>query len=292
MNTAARQPSINLQIVPDRVPPADKNQQFTPGYIADFARSVFGCGIELDPTSSPIANEVIQADRIYTEEQDALAQDWTADTLWFNPPYGVGLIGPMIAKFLEELPKIGQAIVLVNSSTNVEWYQALIRHQSRMLMPAHRIQFWTAEGLPSDPASREAYQAKPKGNNRFCQTIFYFGPNVDRFDTLAADLGVSLATAKPTPEADSIDTLTRALKNVSVSKANRLIAEGVAGGSIVSCARSSGNTRQSVHVTGGKRKYVPVKAVDALKADVDRGRQLDKLRRAIDLIEQIETLIN
>jgi hypothetical protein len=94
------------------------------------------------------------------------------------------------------------------------------------------------------------------------------------------------------PEADSVETLTNRLKNVCVSKANRLIAEGVAGGSIVSCARSSGNTRQSVHVTGGKRKYVPVRSVAALQADVDRGRQLDKLQRAIVLIEQIETLIN
>jgi hypothetical protein len=93
------------------------------------------------------------------------------------------------------------------------------------------------------------------------------------------------------PETDSIETLTRALKNVSVSKINRLIAEGVAGGSIVSCARSSGNTRQSVHVTGSKRRYVPVRSVAALQADVDRGRQLDKLQRAIELIAQIEDLI-
>lgn len=137
---------------------------------------------------------MIQADRFFTEEQNGLAQDWTADTLFFNPPYGAGLIGPMIAKFLEELPRINQSIVLVNSSTNVEWYQALVRCKDRMLLPGHRIQFWTAEGLPTDPASREAYQTKPKGNNRFAQTLFYFGPNVDRFDALAADLGVSLKT--------------------------------------------------------------------------------------------------
>lgn len=197
MNTAARQ-SQSLDIFPtspakfrkSRTAPSNKNQQFTPRWVADFARNVFGAAIALDPTSSPIANESIAAAKIYTIDDDALTQSWQAETLFFNPPYGAGLIGPMIAKFLEELPGIGQAIVLVNSSTCAKWYQELCRACDRMLLPSRRINFWTAEGCPDSESEREAYQTNPPGGNQYDQTLFYFGPNTRAFEQYGASIGV------------------------------------------------------------------------------------------------------
>jgi hypothetical protein len=295
MNITARQTTlIQFPKPADRVPPSDKNQQFTPGYIADFARSVFGRGIELDPTSSVIANEVIKADRIYTEADDALTQDWQTSTLFFNPPYGAGLIGPMIDKFLDELDKIDQAIVLVNSSTNVGWYQALVAQCDRLLLPDHRIQFWTAEGRPEDESQRAIYQQNPPGNNRYAQTIFYFGHNADLFDAECGPIGKSLSAPKPITEVDSIETHIKKAKNMCVLKIEDLVSQGAAFGCMVSSDRSSGKSRQHYFCAAGsnKLKYVPVKAVQAMQADVDRGKQMEKMQRAIDLIEQIETLIN
>ena len=172
-----------------RVAPNDKNQQFTPTPIVNFARDVFGQPIELDPTSSAIANEVVKAKRYFTIEDDALTQDWTASTLWFNPPYGRGLIKPMIEKFIAELPKIKQAMVLVNSSTCSTWYQSLARNASAILHTDRRIQFWSAEGLPEDEDDRAEYQANPKGSNEYDQTLFYFGFRSDLFARLGSEFG-------------------------------------------------------------------------------------------------------
>ena len=175
-----------------RTAPDDKNQQFTPRPIAQFACAVFGEQIDLDPTSSIIANEAICARRIYTIEDDALVQSWEAPTLFLNPPYGAGVIGPMIDKFLKELPGIGQAIVLVNSSTSTGWYQSLLQRCDRCLFPSRRINFWTAEGCPEDQANRLIYQTTPPGGNRYDQSLFYFGRNVEAFDHHGREIGTTM----------------------------------------------------------------------------------------------------
>lgn len=63
------------------------NEHYTDPGLLDRARQVLG-RIELDPASSPTANQLVQADRIYTQSDDGLAQDWTAKTVWLNPPGG------------------------------------------------------------------------------------------------------------------------------------------------------------------------------------------------------------
>ena len=171
-----------IKTVVDRVAPSNKNEQFTPTWIAHFARAVFGESIELDPTSSTIANEAIQAERIYTAEDNALIRSWEAKTLFFNPPYGRGLIKPMIDKFIEELPNIDQAIVLVNSTTTTKAYQSLLGSCDRFLLPSARINFWNTETAPIEGAARRRYQNKPAGGNQYDSTLFYFGDRVEAFE--------------------------------------------------------------------------------------------------------------
>jgi hypothetical protein len=221
MNTAASQGQLFAlgSSRKYRTAPNDKNQQFSPRWIADFARTVFGGSIALDPASSPIANEAIAAAKIYTIADDALSQSWEVGTLFFNPPYGAGLIGPMIAKFLEELPGIDQAIVLVNSSTCAGWYQSLLQQCDRFLLPKRRISFWTAEGCPAGEDDRAEYQTNPPGGNRFDQTLFYFGPNVRAFEEYGGPIGMVCApisfsvpptfpVPKNSPKPFNSDTLT------------------------------------------------------------------------------------
>jgi DNA N-6-adenine-methyltransferase (Dam) len=308
MNIAARQPDLfpvsNISTISKsrkfRTAPTDKNQQFTPRWVADFAVGVFGQSIDLDPTSSPIANESIRAQRIYTAQDNALTQSWQSDTLFFNPPYGAGLIGPMIDKFLEELPGIGQAIVLVNSSTCARWYQSLLQAADRVLLPRRRINFWTAEGCPIDD-TREQYQTTPPGGNQYDQSLFYFGRNTGEFERLGASIGTVYAQPNQThiETADPIcgwgeETHIDLQIYMCVSELNQLQSQGVARGTLTTAARSSGTTRQSYFYPagGGKPVYVPVSAVAAMAADIARGDRVAKLEKAIALLEQAGQLLS
>lgn len=60
---------------------------FTPARYVEAARALLG-GIELDPASCATANRTVRARRFYTEQDDALRLgcDWTAETLFLNPP--------------------------------------------------------------------------------------------------------------------------------------------------------------------------------------------------------------
>jgi DNA N-6-adenine-methyltransferase (Dam) len=151
------------------------NEKYTPTKWRDFAEQVFQASIELDPASCAEANEVIQAARFFTISDNALIRSWQAKTLWLNPPYSYPEIDQFSKKLIEELPRIEQAIVLVNSCTEAAWYQAMKRSCAAMLFPRGRINFWEAGGDPTNP----------KGRNEYRQTLFYFGPNPDRFWYLA-----------------------------------------------------------------------------------------------------------
>lgn len=57
----------------------------TPLPIIHSAKTVLG-SIELDPASDPEINRLVEAQRIYTIQDDGFRQPWEAHTLWLNPP--------------------------------------------------------------------------------------------------------------------------------------------------------------------------------------------------------------
>ncbi len=67
-------------------------EHYTPAWIADGVQHVFGKRPELDPASCTLANETIQAQRIFTCEKapsievDGLKAKWNASTVFCNPP--------------------------------------------------------------------------------------------------------------------------------------------------------------------------------------------------------------
>ena len=61
----------------------------TPADWVEMSRAALGGRIELDPMSEPIFNEVVRAERIFTEQDDGLTQPWNASTVFINPHGGL-----------------------------------------------------------------------------------------------------------------------------------------------------------------------------------------------------------
>ncbi len=61
----------------------------TPPEWVEMSRVALGGHIELDPMSERIFNQVVRADRIFTEEDDCFKKSWKCRTLFINPHGGL-----------------------------------------------------------------------------------------------------------------------------------------------------------------------------------------------------------
>lgn len=64
-----------------------------------------------------------QLDRYYTRDDDGLAQDWTGERVWCNPPYSH--IEPWIRKALDRQAEL-VVLLLPANRTEQKWWQNLI----------------------------------------------------------------------------------------------------------------------------------------------------------------------
>ena len=142
-----------------------ENEWYTPECYIESARLVMG-NIDLDPASSEIANQTVNANLFYTQEEDGLSKEWFGN-VWMNPPYSQPLIFQFISKLIES-NKVSQAIVLVNNGTETKWGQLLIKHSSAVCFHQGRIRFVDKYGNLGD--------APLQG-----QMICYIGSEVNNF---------------------------------------------------------------------------------------------------------------
>ena len=151
-------------------------------------------GIDLDPASTPVANEVVRAARFYTEQDNGLIQDW-AGRVFMNPPYGGAVPGPggkhipIKRAFMDKLGRhlddgsVSEAVVVSPNDFAPAWGN-VIREQVAsicMLRRSHTAQnsteFWkdctvgAGGGAPS--------------------SVFYFGPKVDLFAQMCRTAGIA-----------------------------------------------------------------------------------------------------
>jgi ParB family chromosome partitioning protein len=153
------------------------NEWYTPAVFVEAARAVLG-GFDLDPASSEIANRTVRADRIFTAEDDGLAQDWPVGRIWMNPPYAQPLMGQFASKFAAEIRKGSEGVVLVNNATETAWFQEIAAECSAICFPKTRIRFLHPEGNLGAPLQGQA--------------IIYCGPDVDAFEEAFAVFGLVL----------------------------------------------------------------------------------------------------
>lgn len=65
---------------------SESSVHMTPAYVVEAARETLG-GIDLDPATSRLANELVRAPKIFTELEDGLRQKWPGRVL-LNAPGG------------------------------------------------------------------------------------------------------------------------------------------------------------------------------------------------------------
>ena len=144
-----------------------ENEWYTPEHYIESARSVMG-GIDLDPATSSIAQQVVKASQIFTIDDDGLQQKW-AGRVWLNPPYAQPAIHHFMEKITAEVVagNVEQAIVLTHNYTDTRWFHIAVSKASAICFTRGRIGFLSPEGKKAAPTQGQAF--------------FYFGDNTESF---------------------------------------------------------------------------------------------------------------
>lgn len=144
-----------------------ENEWYTPEQHIHSARSVLG-GIDLDPATSELANQKVQAEKFFTQSDNGLEQEWHG-RVWLNPPYSQ----PAISQFSEKLAsewesgRIQSAIALTHNYTDTKWFHRLAKTCRAICFTKGRIGFQNPEGKTAAPTQGQAF--------------FYFGDAPEEF---------------------------------------------------------------------------------------------------------------
>lgn len=161
-----------FDIQPNNVDSDVRNAWYTPAKYIEAARRVMG-SIDLDPASCELANKTVKAERYFSKEDNGLAQEWLANNVWLNPPYGVTHNKSNTRIFVERLVSeyeggnIKQSVVLTLSNTQASWFALLWDYI--ICFPGEEISFFN----PYYPDLRSRY--------RYSFAITYLGPNEAAF---------------------------------------------------------------------------------------------------------------
>lgn len=76
----------------------------------------------------------------WTEEDDALTQDWGLRNCWMNPPFGHG-IGKWVRKAFEESRKGATVVCLLPARTDTSWWHDYVKRAAEIRFIRGRMRF-------------------------------------------------------------------------------------------------------------------------------------------------------
>lgn len=144
-----------------------ENEWYTPPTYIDLAREVLD-GFDLDPASSPIAQETVRAAQYFTVDDNGLTKPWDG-TVWLNPPYSQPDITHFVEKLVHEVSagRCSAAILLTHNYTDTAWFHHAATACQAICFTRGRIRFVSPTGQLASPTQGQAF--------------FYFGGDVNRF---------------------------------------------------------------------------------------------------------------
>jgi hypothetical protein len=147
---------------------------YTPSKYIEAARQALG-SIDLDPASSPKANETVQAKQIFTEADDGLVRPWF-NRVWLNPPYAKDVTAAWVEKLADECETghVTAAVLLVNAVPDRSWFVHV--WSARLLcFTDHRIEFYTPTGQPRSPVCSNVFAYWGRDELSFSKAFSQFG---------------------------------------------------------------------------------------------------------------------
>ena len=99
----------------------------------------------LDPAST---DENAKCAKHYTLKDDGLAQDWTGETVFCNPPYGRE-IGKWVEKCAKSAGGGATVVMLIPARTDTKWFHEYIYGKAKVRFLRGRVKFGEAKsGAP------------------------------------------------------------------------------------------------------------------------------------------------
>ena len=157
---------------------------YTPKRYVESVREVFG-EIDLDPATSDIANQTVQANQIFTVKEDGLLQNWSG-RVFLSPPYGFRENESnqklWSAKLIDEFQSggVGEAILLANAMTASKWFQPLWDYT--LCFTDHQICFYRPDGsVGNQPTHASVFVYLGQNRDRFANVFSEFGCIVEKW---------------------------------------------------------------------------------------------------------------
>jgi phage N-6-adenine-methyltransferase len=142
---------------------------YTPKWIIDIVHNFYG-KIDLDPASCSRANEVIQAESIFTKESNGLNSFWWGK-VWVNHPYGKKENTLWTSKIIEEYIEnkfVTDILGICYASTSEKWFQNILNNCDGVSFISPRVSFVSGDNQKSSSPQKGA-------------CIYYFGDNITGF---------------------------------------------------------------------------------------------------------------